>query len=148
QLIDPSVAASLLHVADLAGYRNHQVYIGNSKHVPLNVGALQDAMPTLFELLEEETEASVRLVLGHSIFVFIHPYMDGNGRMGRFLMNAMLASGGYPWTVIPVDRRAEYMQALESASVDQDITPFATFIGYLVSEGMNGHAVAQLPHTQ
>ncbi len=146
QLFDPSVEAGLLKVADLAGYRNHQVYIGNSKHVPLNVDALRDAMPTLFELLEEEMEASVRTVLGHFIFVFIHPYMDGNGRMGRFLMNAMLASGGYPWTVIPVERRDEYMQALESASVNQNIAPFAAFLGYLVNQGMEGNAVAKLPH--
>jgi len=45
---------------------------------------MRDAMPILFELLEEEPEASVRAVLGHFIFVFIHPYMDGNGRMGPF----------------------------------------------------------------
>lgn len=39
--------------------------------------------------------------------------MDGNGRMGRFVLNAMLASGGYNWTVVPVERRKEYMKALE-----------------------------------
>lgn len=147
QLFDPSVVAGLLKAADLAGYRNHQVYIGNSKHVPLNVDAMRDAMPVLFELLEEEPEASVRAVLGHFVFVFIHPYMDGNGRMGRFLMNAMLASGGYLWTVIPVEQRDEYMQALEHASVGQNIEPFAKFLGYLVSEGLKGQAVAELPHS-
>lgn len=146
QLFDPSVVAGLLKASDLAGYRNHQVYIGNSKHVPLSVDAMRDAMPILFELLEEEPETSVRAVLGHFIFVFIHPYMDGNGRMGRFLMNAILASGGYPWTVIPVERREEYMQALESASVDQEIKPFVTFLGYLVDHGLQGRAVAELPH--
>jgi hypothetical protein len=145
ELFDPSVTAGILKASDLAGYRNHQVYIGNSKHVPLSVDAMRDAMPILFEMLEEEPEASVRAVLGHFIFVFIHPYMDGNGRIGRFLMNAMLASGGYPWTVIPVERRDEYMQALEKASVDQDIAPFAAFVGYLVNEGMKGKAVAELP---
>ncbi|WP_293888542.1 MULTISPECIES: Fic family protein [unclassified Sphingobacterium] len=145
ELFDPSVTAGILKASDLAGYRNHQVYIGNSKHVPLSVDAMRDAMPILFEMLEEEPEASVRAVLGHFIFVFIHPYMDGNGRIGRFLMNAMLASGGYPWTVIPVERRGEYMQALEKASVDQDIAPFAAFVGYLVNEGMKGKAVAELP---
>lgn len=145
ELFDPSVTAGILKASDLAGYRNHQVYIGNSKHVPLSVDAMRDAMPILFEMLEEEPEASVRAVLGHFIFVFIHPYMDGNGRIGRFLLNAMLASGGYPWTVIPVERRDEYMQALEKASVDQDIAPFAAFVGYLVNEGMKGKAVAELP---
>lgn len=148
QLFDPSVSVGLLKAADLAGYRNHQVYIGNSKHVPLNVDAMRDAMPVLFELLEEEPEPSVRSVLGHFIFVFIHPYMDGNGRMGRFLMNAMLASGGYPWTVIPVEKRAEYMQALEQASVGQDITSFSSFIAYLVNERLHGKMAAKLPSSK
>ena len=145
ELFNPSVAAGLLQPKDLAGYRNHQVYIGNSKHVPINVEAMRDAMPVLFELLTEESEASVRAVLGHFIFVYIHPYMDGNGRIGRFLMNVMLASGGYPWTIIPVESRTTYMQALERASVDQDITPFAEFLAFLVKENMDGRKSAELP---
>lgn len=71
---------------------------------------------------------AVRAVLGHLIFVFIHPYSDGNGRVGRFLMNAMLASGGYPWTVIRVKRRVEYMAALEAGAVGNDIAPFSRFV--------------------
>lgn len=148
QLFEPSVAAGLLKASDLSGYRNHQVYISNSKHVPLNIDAMRDAMPILFELLEEESEASVRAVLGHFVFVFIHPYMDGNGRMGRFLMNVMLASGGYPWTVIPLEKRDEYMQALEKASTEQNIASFSAFLAYLVNEGLKGHAVAHLPETK
>ena len=73
-------------------------------------------------------EASVRAVLGHHIFVFIHPYIDGNGRLGRFLMNAMMAAGAYPWTVVRVSRRREYMQALEAASVRGDILPLTRFL--------------------
>jgi Fic family protein len=145
ELFDPSVAAGILKASDLSGYRNHQVYIGNSKHVPLNVDAMRDAMPVLFELLANEPEPAVRAVLGHFIFVFIHPYMDGNGRIGRFLMNVMLASGGYPWTVVPLEKRQEYMEALELASAQQDITAFNSFISYLVKESMKGHAVAVLP---
>jgi Fic family protein len=74
--------------------------------------AVRDCMPAFFELLHEEPEPAVRIVLGHFVFVYIHPYMDGNGRIGRFLMNVMLAAGGYSWTVIPVERRNEYMGAL------------------------------------
>lgn len=144
ELFAPSVTSGLLKPSDLAGYRNHQVYIGGSKHVPLNKEALREAMPVLSELLREEPEGSVRAVLGHFIFVFIHPYMDGNGRMGRFVLNAMLASGGYPWTVIPVEERTEYMRALERAGVGQDIKPFAKFLGHLVEEGLKGNPVARL----
>jgi hypothetical protein len=86
ELFGPSITAGILKPSDLAGYRNHQVYIGQSKHVPLNREAVRDAMPVLFELIKQEPEASVRAVLGHFIFVFIHPYMDGNGRMGRFYL--------------------------------------------------------------
>ena len=49
-------------------------------------------------------------------------------------MNAMLAGGGYPWTIIPVERRNDYMQALEQASVHQNIDPFTAFLASLVKE--------------
>ena len=62
--------------------------------------------------------------------------MDGNDRMGRFLMNLMLASGGYPWTVIPVGERKTYMDALEKASVGEEIVPFADFLAGLVKKGL------------
>jgi len=65
---------------------------------------------------------------GNGLFGYIHPYRDGNGRMARFLMNAMLASGGYPWTVIRVEDRDAYLGALDRASIDANIQPFATFI--------------------
>ena len=132
ELFAPSVAAGLLKVSDLAGYRTHQVYIRGSQHTPLNPEAVRNAMPVLLELLKEETNAAVRTVLGHFFFVFIHPYMDGNGRIARFLMNTMLISGGYEWTVIPVERRAEYMVSLEKASAQGDVRDFTLFLASLI----------------
>lgn len=134
ELFAPSVTSGILQASDLAGYRNSQVFIKGSKHTPLSPEAVRDAMPVLFDLLIEEKEACVRAVLGHFIFVYIHPYMDGNGRIGRFLFNTMLASGGYSWTVIPVEERDAYMAALEKSSVDGDITDFAKFLGELVKK--------------
>ena len=134
ELFAPAVTAGIIKASDLAGYRNSQVYIKGANHVPPNSAAVRDAMPALFDLLQKEPEPVVRAVLGHFIFVYIHPYMDGNGRIGRFLMNVMLASGGYPWTVIPVEKRDDYLSALEKASVNQEIDDFAKFIAKLVAE--------------
>lgn len=144
ELFAPSVAIGLLKASDLAGYRNNQVYIGKSKHTPINKEGVREVMPLLFELLRDEKEASVRAILGHFFLVYIHPYMDGNGRIARFLMNTMLISGGYPWTVIPVEERERYMEALESASVDQNIKPFAEFIAYLVRASLKGKPIAKI----
>jgi fido (protein-threonine AMPylation protein) len=130
ELFAPSVTARLLKAQDLAGYRAHQVYIRNAAHLPPPVAAVRDMMPALFELLASEPQACVRAVLGHFVFVFTHPYPDGNGRIGRFLMNVMLASGGYPWTVIELDRRSKYMAALDEASSRENIVPFAEFVAH------------------
>jgi fido (protein-threonine AMPylation protein) len=128
ELFQPCVAAGLLEPSTLAGYRDHFVYLRGSRHVPPRPEAVRDAMPVLFDLLAAEAEPAVRAVLGHWLLGYIHPYPDGNGRVARFLMNALLAAGGYPWTVVQVRNRATYMAALESASTDSDIRPFTTFL--------------------
>jgi Fic family protein len=74
----------------------------------------------------------IRVVLGHFMFVYIHPYVDGNGRIGRFLMNLFMASGGYSWTIVPLGKRSEYLSSLEAASSEGNIAPFASFLAELV----------------
>lgn len=145
ELFGPAVTAGIIKAVDLAGYRNGPVTIRRSMHVPPPREAVRDCMPALFDLLGAETDPAVRVVLGHFVFVYIHPYFDGNGRMGRFLMNSMLASGGYPWTVIPVEQRNAYMAALEEASVGQNIAPFADFLSRLVDDGLKGKSVPEIP---
>lgn len=127
-LFAPFLRAGAYQSHQLVGYRNMPVYIRDAKHVPLNVEAVRDAMPTLFALLKQESHPAVRAVLGHFIFVYIHPYMDGNGRTGRFLMNAMFVSSGYPWTVVRLETKKAYMAALNEASSHNQIHDFAVYI--------------------
>lgn len=134
ELFGPSVTAGIVEASQLAGYRRGPIFIRNSMHTPLPSEALLDSLEALWEMLEAEPEACVRAVLGHHLFVFIHPYFDGNGRIGRLLMNTLLASGGYPWTVIRMSRREAYMKALEAASVKGQITPLAEFIAQEMRE--------------
>lgn len=139
----PSVQAGILKPAELAGYRNGPVFIRNADHVPPPREAVRDCMPEFFSLLETEEHAGVRAVLGHFVFVYIHPYMDGNGRLGRFIMNAMLASGGYPWTIVPVARRDAYLATLNDASGKSNIRLFADFLNMLRTEQADPNYVPQ-----
>lgn len=128
ELFAPHVTAGLLTPSMLAGYRNQPVYLRGSRHVPPRSELVREAMPALFDLIESEPAPAVRAVLGHWLLGYVHPFPDGNGRIARFVMNALLASGGYPWTVIRVDDRAQYLAALEAASVASDLRPFAVFV--------------------
>jgi len=90
-------------------------------------------MTALSTLMQEEQDAFVRAVLGHFFFVYIHPYMDGNGRTARFTMNSQLVTAGYPWVVVPMEKRDDYMAALENASVREEIDSFVQFILSLIA---------------
>lgn len=134
ELFAPLIKTGALNAGHLAGYRSGRVFIKESRHVPVAADMVADSMDAFFDLLERESSPAVRIVAGHFFFVFIHPYFDGNGRVARFLMNLMMAESGYKWTIVPVERRNEYMKCLETASVKQDIAPFAKFIAGIVEE--------------
>ena len=127
----PFVDAGIIKLSDIMGYRNRPVYIKNSWHVPPASHKLMDYMDEYFECLKNEEYASVRAVLGHFFFTWIHPFNDGNGRMARFIMNVLLRTGDYSWKVVPFSQRDEYLAALEKASVEGDITDFSKLIAEL-----------------
>jgi Fic/DOC family protein len=124
----PMIEAGMMQLSDSLGYRNNVVMIKNSNHVPPPYEAVVDCMEELMERLQDETEPCVRAILGHFFFVFIHPLPDRNGRLARFMMNMMLASASYPWTVVRVSERQRYLDACEAASFGADIRPFTEFI--------------------
>ena len=134
-MFSPSVTAGFLEPSDLAGYRERAVFLRNSRHVPPPKDALMDCMDALSDCLKAEKSPWIRAVLGHFAFTYIHPYPDGNGRIGRFLMNTILVSSGYPWTIVRSEPgfRDRYLAALEAASVEKNIVPFAEFVSALIA---------------
>ncbi len=127
-LFTPCVTAGIIDEADLAGYRKGPVYIKTSMHVPPASEQLMDCIDALKGLIAKEENYAVKAVLGHLFVGYIHPFPDGNGRTARFLMNYLLVLGGYSWTVIRHETRSAYLAALEDASVNGNITPFAKFV--------------------
>jgi hypothetical protein len=132
-MFQPFVDANIRKQYELAGYRNSPVYLFSSGHVPYSPDAVLDGMESLFDCIDQESDPRVNAVIAPFLFTYIHPYMDGNGRSARFLMNALLAKGGFPWTVIPYGRRDEYMACLEAASSKENIKPLAALVAELVA---------------
>jgi hypothetical protein len=127
-LFGPMVTSGLLKPGDLAGYRNRPVFIRGSRHTPFPAESLMDAMDAIFECAKNTPHPLARAILCHWAIGYVHPFPDGNGRSARFLMNALLVSAGYPWTIIQLKNRNQYMAALELLSVGHNPEPFVAFI--------------------
>jgi fido (protein-threonine AMPylation protein) len=124
----PSVTGRLRSVGALAGYRDAAVYLPSSRFVPPDAPAMRVAMPALFDLLESESDPLVRAVMAHWLFSYLRPYREGNGRMAHFLMNALLAAGGWQWRTIEGTEQARYADALDQAHRSYDLGPLAALI--------------------
>jgi len=135
-LFFPSVTAGIFKPADLADYLNSQVFIRNALHVPLAATTVRDCMPVLLESIATEGHGGVRTALGHFLFAFIRPYIDSNGRLGRFLVNYLLVPGGYVWAIVTVESRSEYLAALVQVITYGYIEPFSDRIVRLAVEQM------------
>jgi Fic family protein len=113
--------------SQLGKYRSVQVYIRGVDWLP---AVPEDVPKDIRNLLSWYSKNKKRLhpiVLAayfHVGFEIIHPFVDGNGRVGRLLMNFILHKNGYPMINIPVKRRFEYYDCLQAAQVDGDLRPF------------------------
>ncbi len=132
-LFGPMARAGMLNPVDLAGYRNRPVFIRGSRHTPLPIEAISDAMETMFDCAQQESHPLTRAILCHWLIGYIHPFPDGNGRTARFLMNTLLVAAGYSWTIIRLETRQDYMAALEELSVNHNPDQFVN----VVLEAMN-----------
>jgi Fic family protein len=87
------------------------------------MGAFARWLATKPESPSYERDALVRAAAAHSWLLTIHPFLNGNGRVARLLLNLILLKAGYPLAVIHTEDRPRYMAALEAAGLQHDLTP-------------------------
>lgn len=116
-------------------YRSNKAVITGSKYPlpkPEQIPSLMDNLFPLIDTFRKNHHPVKAAALAHKEFVFIHPFIDGNGRTARLLMNLILLQHGYNIAIIPPLLRREYIDSLEQAHTnDQD---FVYFIARMVRE--------------
>lgn len=118
-------------------YRSMQVYIRGVKWLPSKPKEVASDMAKLLTWYTKNKKKLHPLILAanfHVRFEMIHPFVDGNGRVGRLLMNFTLHKYGFPMINIPHEKRYKYYETLEKAQVKGDLKPFVEFLYKLVIE--------------
>ena len=118
-------------------YRQENVVISGARHIPPRHLEIPDLMQKLIvEYRDEwaELHPVVRATLLHGEFVKIHPFVDGNGRTSRLLLNFELMKHGYPPILIKKEDRAVYYSALDLAHTTMDYAPFVQLVVQRVLE--------------
>ncbi len=119
-------------------YRKTNVIISGADHVPPDALHVESEMRCFMDWCKNEgatlhpVERAARV---HADFVRIHPFVDGNGRTARLLMNLELMKSGFPPIVLPVERRLEYYEALDTAHTKNDNNPFLRLIAEIAVSG-------------
>lgn len=123
---------------DNAGrYRQVNVLISGAEHKPVDALHVPEQMTTFIDWYATQAahlhpvERAARV---HGEFVKIHPFVDGNGRTARLLMNLELMKSGFPAAVLPVESRLAYYEALDTAHCQGDYAPFVELLCQVVAD--------------
>lgn len=116
-------------------YRDQQVFISGAVHVQPAPLFLKEKMQELIEWhngIAQDLHPVERAAMLHVIFVRIHPFVDGNGRTSRLLLNLDLMKAGFPPIIIKAENRLAYYDALDNAHTAGD--NHADFVELIKSE--------------
>jgi Fic family protein len=120
-------------------YRSSNVIITGAKHKPpdaIDVPSGMDGLIRWFRKNENKLHAIELAALMHHKFVNIHPFFDGNGRVGRLLMNIVLLRQGYPLSVVLKNDRKKYYDTLAKAD-EEDYISFVRLMAQSVERSLD-----------
>jgi len=121
----------------LGKYRYVQVYIRGVEWLPSKSEEVPSEMAKLLSWYAKNKKKLHPLIVAayfHVNFEMIHPFVDGNGRVGRLLMNFILHKDNFPMINIPNKQKYKYYDVLEKAQVKGDLQPFVNFLYRLIIE--------------
>lgn len=121
-------------------YRREQVFISGAKHTPPAHYRIQEKMEQMMNWYYEDgihLHAVERGAMLHAIFVGIHPFVDGNGRTSRLLLNLELMKDGFPPVVIKVENRLAYYEALDKVHTTEDSSDFIALVEHEVEDSLD-----------
>ena len=117
--------------AEVGGlYRRVNISVKGSNHTPCSYEKVYDRMAKYFVFMQEGPKGDLWEYISylHLQLAKIHPFLDGNGRLARLVLNYELMKNGFMPVIITSDERDKYFSALESFKVDKDIKPFMDFL--------------------
>lgn len=118
-------------------YRDINVLISGAEHKPPQALEVSAKMQEFISWYKKEhtnlhpVELAARV---HVDFVAIHPFVDGNGRTSRLLLNLELIKHGFPPAIIKVENRLAYYKALDIAHTTQNYEPFLELVSQVCVE--------------
>lgn len=121
-------------------YRSVDVYISGAEHTPPSPNTMYQQIKNFYSDLAWKGNDLNDIQLAawtHAEFVKIYPYVDGNGRTSRLIMNYMLLSNAFLPISIPTEMRLQYYNALEIYATKDDLTPFTEMIAELEDQQLN-----------
>ncbi|MEK6910419.1 MAG: Fic family protein [Nanoarchaeota archaeon] len=124
-------------LSQVGKYRKLQVFIRGVNWLPPKPKEVSKEMQILLSWYSKNKNTLHPLILTayfHSAFETIHPFIDGNGRVGRLLMNFILRKNKYPMINIPNKSKYIYYAVLESAQVKGDLRPLVKFLFDLMKQ--------------
>ena len=134
-LFRPAVDAGITDTAALRGWRSSSVGLRGWRYVPPNHKKVPDLIQGFERCMADVTLSPItRALLVHLEFVTIHPFTDGNGRLGRLLMNHVLLGAGYPWVTIRADELIPFFKSIEQAQLGGSAETFAQFLWHLIEQ--------------
>ncbi len=104
----------------------------------LGVSLRRRAMPRILSFPSGESPVKIAAD-AHYKFVTIHPFVDGNGRVARLLMDLVLAIHGYPMAVIRNEERGKYLSSLEKAQTTNDMDDFCHIVGSAIEKSLDAY---------